>query len=304
MSDCSFRYMARLFVSIFASFMSLPSAHAEAEALYALQVINYSCAAGLVILLYDHLLTFGDEVRLIWSAKSSTTKFMFLATRYLVPSLMILNAVGKYSNDRRALFFIELNPGKALSGLSDVHLSDDIFAGSITQAINSWLVLLRLWILWQRQRTFILCTLLLFIATELATIIGGWIGVAHILPGMFFEPTLHLCAFKGQFSIFFLRIPGLVFQFVVLAALAWKALRHGQTSLSSIYRDGFVYFLFLFAFGVMSVIFCFVPPNFLAFTALFFIWCFTTITTCRMILNIRRTSNEEPPYRLSWFGRA
>ncbi|KAJ7232082.1 hypothetical protein C8J57DRAFT_177151 [Mycena rebaudengoi] len=213
--------------------MSLPSAHAEAEALYALQVINYSCAAGLVILLYDHLLTFGDEVRLIWSAKSSTTKFMFLATRYLVPSLMILNAV-------------------ALSGLSDVHLSDDvckawitmgIFAGSVTQAINSWLVLLRLWILWQRQRTFILCTLLLFIATELATIIGGWIGVAHILPGMFFEPTLHLCVFKGQFSIFFLRVPGLVFQFVVLAALAWKALRHGRTSLSSIYRDGFVYFL-------------------------------------------------------------
>ncbi|KAJ7232079.1 hypothetical protein C8J57DRAFT_177076 [Mycena rebaudengoi] len=214
--------------------MSHPSA--IEEGLVGLRILNYSCTAGLVILLYDHLLTFGDEVRLIWSAKSSSTKFLFLTMRYLVPFLMILNIV-------------------AMSGLSGIHLSDHVckawvvmglFAGLATQAINNWLVLLRLWNLWERQRTFILCTLLLFTATELATMIGGWISVAHMLPEMAFEPSFHLCAIKGQYSIFFLRVPGLVFQFVVLAALAWKALRHGQTSLSSIYRDGFVYFLFLF----------------------------------------------------------
>ncbi|KAJ7206447.1 hypothetical protein C8J57DRAFT_1404271 [Mycena rebaudengoi] len=58
--------------------------------------------------------------------------------RYLVPSLMVLNIV-------------------AMSGLSGLHLSDNfciawvatgLFAGLVTQAINNWLVLLRLWILW------------------------------------------------------------------------------------------------------------------------------------------------------------
>ncbi|KAJ7206448.1 hypothetical protein C8J57DRAFT_356910 [Mycena rebaudengoi] len=213
--------------------MSHPSA--IEEALKGLQIVNYSCTAGLVILLYDHLLTFGDELRLIWSAKSSSTKFLFLTMRYLVPSLMVLNTV-------------------AISGLSGMHLSNDVckawiatgmFVGLATQAINNWLVLLRLWNLWERQRTFILCTLLVFTVTELATMIGGWISVAHMLPEMAFDPTLHLCAFKGQYSIYFTRVPGLIFQFVVLAALAWRALRHGQTSLSSIYRDGFVYFLCL-----------------------------------------------------------
>ncbi|KAJ7206452.1 hypothetical protein C8J57DRAFT_356695 [Mycena rebaudengoi] len=235
------------------------------------------------ILLYDHLLTFGDEVRLIWSAKSSTTKFLFLAMRYVVPSMMILHTV-------------------ALSGLSDIHLSDEvckawvatgIFAGAVTQGINNWLVLLRLWVLWERQRTLILCTLLLFMATESATMIGGWIGIAHMLPHMFFEPTLHLCAFRGQYSIYFLRVPGLIFQFVVLVALAWRALRHGQASLSSMYP-----------LGLLNTILFFVPPNFLAFPALFFIWCFTTTMTCRMILNLRRTPNGESPYRLSWSRRA
>ncbi|ESK87224.1 hypothetical protein Moror_5812 [Moniliophthora roreri MCA 2997] len=49
-----------------------------------IQASRYVSAAGVVILLYDHLLTFGDEVELIWQAEWKFPKFLFLLIRYIV----------------------------------------------------------------------------------------------------------------------------------------------------------------------------------------------------------------------------
>lgn len=46
-------------------------------------------AAGLVILLYDHLLTLPDEILLIWRSPPSFSKYAFLSNRYIVPMGLI-----------------------------------------------------------------------------------------------------------------------------------------------------------------------------------------------------------------------
>jgi len=43
---------------------------------------------------YDHALTFGDEVRLLWAAPSSFAKWMFLINRYLTALCLVLVANG------------------------------------------------------------------------------------------------------------------------------------------------------------------------------------------------------------------
>ncbi|OCH85705.1 hypothetical protein OBBRIDRAFT_838763 [Obba rivulosa] len=45
---------------------------------------RYLSAVGLVALAYDHTLTFGDEVSLIWTAPNSFAKWIFLVNRYFV----------------------------------------------------------------------------------------------------------------------------------------------------------------------------------------------------------------------------
>jgi hypothetical protein len=45
---------------------------------------------GAVVLLYDHAITFKEEVRCIWKAPSSFAKYAFLVNRYLVPSLLVV----------------------------------------------------------------------------------------------------------------------------------------------------------------------------------------------------------------------
>jgi hypothetical protein len=49
-------------------------------------------AAGLVMVLYDHILTLPDEIALIWKSPPSLAKCAFLLNRYLVPVALIVVA--------------------------------------------------------------------------------------------------------------------------------------------------------------------------------------------------------------------
>jgi hypothetical protein len=46
------------------------------------------------VLLYDHILTFDQELRLIWRTKITMPKILFLFNRYTVPVVMIIRTTG------------------------------------------------------------------------------------------------------------------------------------------------------------------------------------------------------------------
>jgi hypothetical protein len=52
--------------------------------------------AGTVVLLYDHLITFPDEYRFVWKARTSFAKYAFLLNRYAVLCVMVLVLPGAY----------------------------------------------------------------------------------------------------------------------------------------------------------------------------------------------------------------
>lgn len=45
---------------------------------------------------YDHMLTFEDEVQLIWKARTTLPKMLFLFNRYAVPLVLIIKANGMF----------------------------------------------------------------------------------------------------------------------------------------------------------------------------------------------------------------
>ena len=59
-------------------------------------MLNTETAIGLIILLYDHVLTFSDEVTLVWLAPPSFPKYAFIFNRYLVLACLIGIAHGEY----------------------------------------------------------------------------------------------------------------------------------------------------------------------------------------------------------------
>lgn len=59
------------------------------ETLENVRATQYVTAIGLIVLLYDHALTFQDEVELVWKTKLTIAQVTFLILRYL-PILGIL----------------------------------------------------------------------------------------------------------------------------------------------------------------------------------------------------------------------
>ncbi|KAJ7268681.1 hypothetical protein B0H12DRAFT_1096135 [Mycena haematopus] len=63
------------------------------QAFLYIMITRYVTAAALVILIYDHLLSLGSEVKLIWPVKFSAPKVLFLFIRYMVPIVLIIYTV-------------------------------------------------------------------------------------------------------------------------------------------------------------------------------------------------------------------
>ncbi|KAF7377708.1 hypothetical protein MSAN_00193800 [Mycena sanguinolenta] len=237
-------------------------------------------AAGLVILLYDHLLSFSDEVRFIWSAKLSSSKVLFLGMRYVVPPVMIGHTV-------------------QLSGLAGIYLSDtvcktwyplSIIIGWLTLAINDWLVLLRVWVVWDRNRIFILCTLSMFLVANIVVLVLSGIGFARIIPTIYFEEEfVDICMLDASHPIFrVLWLPGSV----MVLSMVWKAITSRHTR-ESLIRDGYLYFLLLFVINLLNAILVLAARSSLMLVTVFLMWCLTTTTTCRMILSLRRSNSPD-----------
>ncbi|KAG8698677.1 hypothetical protein FRC08_005766, partial [Ceratobasidium sp. 394] len=47
--------------------------------------------AGVCVLAYDHILTFSDEVRLVWKRKWSIVSTIFVLNRYITPLVLAVD---------------------------------------------------------------------------------------------------------------------------------------------------------------------------------------------------------------------
>ncbi|KAJ7625169.1 hypothetical protein B0H17DRAFT_1218859 [Mycena rosella] len=69
------------------------------------RIYRYAFLAGLVIVIYDHLLTFSTEVKYIWLTKLRPSTCWFLAVRYigLIGNTIVLNQVQFYVLSKRCI---------------------------------------------------------------------------------------------------------------------------------------------------------------------------------------------------------
>ncbi|PBK92493.1 hypothetical protein ARMGADRAFT_1063451 [Armillaria gallica] len=259
------------------------------EIVWHIQATRYLTSAGLVVLLYDHLLTFSAEVGLIWAARWSVPKVLFLLLRYFVPSSVIIHT-------------------HLLSGIANSYVSNTVcviwydismYLGQISVAISNFLVLLHLWNLWERTPLFICCTLALFTLTAIANIACTTVVVVATSHNMYFDHDLRTCAIRDRAHVPLLWAPCLAFEVVAMSAMVYNALsrpRSLHTDVGKIlYRDGIAYFLILFALRLMNLLLASIAPVSLVLLGVFFIWSSTTVTVTRLILNLRelRTRTEK-----------
>ncbi|KAG1782189.1 hypothetical protein EV702DRAFT_512201 [Suillus placidus] len=224
-----------------------------------LRASQYFSAAGLVILLWDHFLTVHDEVELIWRARWSLPKLLFLFNRYVVPACLII-----FTDQwvlRRHFFRF---------GICQTWFGVGIVVGMVSIGTSNFLILLRLWVLWDRKTRLVLVTLPLFLVTQITAIVCTAYVVSSMMPLVVFEPYLHSCILTQK---------------------------HAKMA-KVMYRDGSIYFFVLFGLRVLNLVLSIVSPLSLMFLGVFFIWSACNVTLTRLIMNLRRAAAEaeESPF--------
>ncbi|KZP12166.1 hypothetical protein FIBSPDRAFT_1050204 [Athelia psychrophila] len=242
-------------------------------------------AAGMVVLLYDHLLTFDREWRLIWKTKWDLTSCLFVFNRYIVLGAMIMKV-------------------HDISGLGHPVMSNKVcqwsigvamVLGIVSIATSNFLVMLRVWALLDERRSLIMVTGLAFVVTQVAALITTGVILPSMLPDVFYdEPITYACLISRNpgIPLGFIWLPGLFFEVSTFIIVVWNALdrpRSGGSPITkSMYRDGFVYFTVLFVLRLLNLTLGFAAPASLLFLGMLFIWCFTNVTLSRLILNSRQ----------------
>ncbi|KAF8528600.1 hypothetical protein JB92DRAFT_2863382 [Gautieria morchelliformis] len=229
--------------------------------LEALYIGRYVTASVYIVLLLEHLASLPQEIEFIWRQKtprSGLPRFFFLLYRYsAVAGLTIINHI--MSGISRPL---ELNPCKQAMAVT---AALSIFSTGIADA----LVMLRVSVLWGRQRLILGILLFSFFSTFSAAAISLVIVATKLVASTEVVPSMSICRFPfdGRRQILVgIWVPGMVFDALVLSLAGWNACARPPTQQTAftvaLYRDGVVVFLILAGLRSVSLFFSLFGSNF------------------------------------------
>nr|GAT56014.1 predicted protein [Mycena chlorophos] len=272
--------------------MATDPAAVEAElqaltvALQNLDITKYFGAVGLTVLLYDHLLTFVDEVEFVWTARLSFPKLIFLAIRYLVPTVLgIYNA-----------FLSGFTDLKWTTQVCRAWISLGMMLGWFTIGLSNFLVLLRIYAIIPRRHQLVVPTFIFFIVIRATSFAVDVWTVVEMVPLIQFNDTVQSCEFSSRPNLAGLWVAGLAFEVVIFCVMWWNTLSRprnleaNEQVTKMLQHDGIVYFVLLTSLRITNTVLSIVAPATLLFVGVFVIWAGTTIVTSRLVINSRKAT--------------
>jgi len=255
-------------------------------ALEHLRIVTYFNVASAALLIYDYFLTFTREVTLIWPAQWNLMKVLFLLTRYLPfidAWILVYNHLQRHPNVETCYQIF-----KAASWL--------FYVGT---ALPEIILTLRTWAVWNRDWRLTIGLPILFVCCW-GPIIGFIIVFVKSLAFMpLTSPALLGClVIKGSHIITLCWTLLLVYEFAIFLLMLIKGIqcyRNGGSSglFRVVYRDGLIYYLYLFAFSLTNVIVVATVPPDLQVVLVLTERVLHPILGCRVILDIRnQVSNK------------
>ncbi|TBU39090.1 hypothetical protein BD309DRAFT_970438 [Dichomitus squalens] len=251
---------------------------------------RYMTAVGLMVLLYDHALTFGDEVQYIWSAPATYAKYIFLLNRYTVLGTLLAVAYEMCG-------FVD-------SSFTDTGCKQFIFTCSmiavVSVGIANLLTLQRVVILWDHRPVILKIMTVGFVISFGAQVATMIVTLINMLPFITWNTSLGMCvATKSSHLLIGVWACPMVFELFVLGSTALNALDRPRTVelpiAKALQEDGIQFFAFIAALRILNIVFAALNRPSFIFLAVFFIWAMTTTILGRLLIHLRRTECRPPP---------
>ncbi|KAF8489740.1 hypothetical protein JB92DRAFT_3012177, partial [Gautieria morchelliformis] len=248
---------------------------------------RYVLASVYIVLLLEHLASLPQEIEFIWGQKTpgSLPRFVFLLYRYsAVAGLTIINHM--LAGISRPLERNHCKQAIAMTAALTI----------FSMGIADGLVMLRVSVLWGRQRLILGILLFSFFSTFSAAGIFFAIGATKLVASTNVVPSISTCLFSVAVdgihqTAVGVWVPGMLFDGLVLSFAGWNACARPRTQQTAftvaLYRDGVVVFLILAGLRAVSL-FVSVSRSELYLLGLCISWPMSTITLSRFIFRLRR----------------
>ncbi|CAG7848005.1 SubName: Full=Uncharacterized protein {ECO:0000313/EMBL:CCA69802.1} [Serendipita indica DSM 11827] len=256
-----------------------------------LQASRYLSAAGMIVVLYDTILTLPDEFRFIWPMSFGVIKSIWFLSRYVVPGLIVL-----YNYQ-----FFQARPAMS-DEFCQVYISGLSWCLNISFAASNWLLLLRVSALWGRKRAVIwplyFCYFALYVV--ISVIVG--LAVARMSKRLAYNPIIGACMFTERIPANLIHSQWLpiVFDVVIFILTLVKAkqdniaLRKGSRGnapvLFILFRDGGIYCVVIIALRIFNFVAWAFLDESMVYLAMGFLWAIVTALINRFYLNLRRVA--------------
>ncbi|KLO08528.1 hypothetical protein SCHPADRAFT_908556 [Schizopora paradoxa] len=212
--------------------------------------VKYFYLSNAVMLYYDTLVYFGDEVEYIWKARWSVGKILYIATRYMAfVDLTVLIVYATYS---------KLTPADCMHVF---RISSWFMVVGVL--IAEALLIIRTYALYERSKIILAYLVCLKIALTIPAIkvinetFDSFNYVSSPAPSVL--PCMAILT-DGHAKMWFAFLCIALFDLNIVSLTLWRAIlswRSVRTNfgplLATLYRDGIVYFLCLFATSVSNV---------------------------------------------------
>ncbi|KAI0829942.1 hypothetical protein BC628DRAFT_1478262 [Trametes gibbosa] len=256
-----------------------------------LAATRYMSAVGLTVLLFDHCLTFADEVKYIWPAPATYAKYTFLLNRYTVLGTLIAVAYEMCGVVQDAFTDI-------VSGHCYFIFTCSMFA-VVSVGIANLLILQRVVILWEHRPIILKIMTVGFLLSFTLQVVTMVLTLVTVLPSIQWSAPLGMCiATKSSRVLIAVWASPLVFEVFVLTSTALNALDRPRTIelpiIKALHSDGLGFFLAITCFRVLNLTLAATARPSLTFLGVFFCWAMTTTVLNRLLIHLRRAECQLP----------
>ncbi|KAG1763470.1 hypothetical protein EDD22DRAFT_1022719 [Suillus occidentalis] len=161
---------------------------------------SYWIVAASVMVIYDWVLTVGQEIELIWRQCWSLMTVLYLVIRYIGIPYSVANVL-------QSMPFV-----------------------SLTDAMLQVIMIARLHAMYQGSRTMLLFLVIIFLAVNIACVVLAAIGIKYVVGEELMLSGIHICSYSSdgdvQLQISMVWMLNTVWEVLALCLLVWIAVKH------------------------------------------------------------------------------
>lgn len=260
--------------------MSLPIAELDTS-VHNIRVSIMMGVVGFTVLIYDHVLTFADEIKYIWKADRSLVSFLFFINRYITPVVLAIDLYDKggisdYISQRFCITWYYTEAAWYICSFAIIHI----------------LVIMRVIAIWGRPRWIIILLTSLWLA-YFSISCSVLFSAAHSKAyTVHYDPLLKLCYLTISHYLWACWVAPIILE-GVLFVLSWiqisrtRQLSSETPLLYVLFRDGALHFAIIVFCSCFNMIVWIIAPPSLVALAKYFSLAIVNVMISRLVLNLR-----------------